>query len=194
MDNLIKILTFLNKIEKLKTIKRKVSVSDNSRKESPAEHTWRMAVMAIVLHKELKLKINLLKTLEIILVHDIVEAVADDVWILDSNDKNAHETKKQKELLAAEEIYSLLPHDTGEELKSLWLEFENSTSQEAKFAYAIDRIEVIIQRNDLGAKNWERNDIYPVLMYWADDSVGNFPELKPLWQLVQKELTKQRKS
>jgi putative hydrolases of HD superfamily len=76
MENLIYILKFLNKAEKLKTVKRAVNISDNSRKESPAEHTWRMALMAIILNRELKLEVDLLKSLEIILVHDIIEAIA----------------------------------------------------------------------------------------------------------------------
>lgn len=191
MENLKDILKFLNKIEKLKTVKRRVSISDNSRKESPAEHSWRMALMAMVLHRELKLDIDLLKSLEIILVHDIIEAVADDIWILDKNDKEALQRKEEKEMKAAEEIYSLLPNYIWQDLKSLWFEFENWSSKEALFAKAIDRIEVIIQRCDLHADNWERNDIYDVLLHRADSAVEYFPELRNIRELVQKELTEQ---
>lgn len=188
MQDFHQILQFLHKIEKLKTIKRQVSISDNSRKESPAEHTWRVAIMAMVLHRDLHLKVDLLKTLEIILVHDIVEAVADDTWILDNNDVNSHTIKKQKELQAAKEIYSSLPDDIGEELESLWVEFETGNSEEAKFARALDKIEVIIQRIDLGELNWERNDIYPILAHWADGPIEEFTALKKLWEEVQIEL------
>lgn len=194
MENIRKILKFLNKVEKLKTIKRKVSISDNSRKESPAEHTWRVALMAMVLHKELKLEIDLLKSLELILVHDIVEAVADDIWILDKSDLNLLDEKNKKEFEASKEIYSLLPDNLWDELQSLWLEFENWSSKEALFAKALDKIEVIIQRCDLTSKNWERNDIYDILLHWADSSVDKFPELNGIWQLVQEELTNQVKS
>jgi putative hydrolase of HD superfamily len=192
MDNLSKILVFLNKAEKLKTIRRQVSISDNSRKESPAEHSWRVALMGMILHRELNLKIDLLKALEIILVHDIVEAVAGDVWILDKNDKDAHSNQQKKELQAAEELYATLPNETGAVLQKLWLEYENQTSEEAKFAKALDKMEVIIQRCDLGTKNWERNDIYPILLHWADDPVHNFPELKVFWEKVQAELSDQQ--
>ena len=188
MDNLEKILLFLHKVEKLKTVQRKVAISDNSRKESPAEHTWRTALMAMVLHRELGLEIDLLKSLEIVLVHDIVEAIADDVWILDKNDTKSHKAQEQKEHQAANEIYGILPDTIGTELKDLWLEYENQNSEEAKFAKALDKIEVIIQRTDLGAKNWERNDIYGVLLHWADEPVSDFPQLKDFWMLVQRDL------
>ncbi len=192
MDDLKQILIFLNRVEKLKTVQRKVSISNNSRKESPAEHSWRVALMAMILHRELKLKVDLLKTLEVVLVHDIVEAIAGDVWILNKNDVNAHNIQQKKELEAAESLYNILPDASGSSLKSLWLEYEYQTSAEAKFAKALDKIEVIIQRCDLGAKNWESRDIYPILLHWADESVNNFPELKDLWKIVQEELESQQ--
>jgi len=191
MENLDKILQFLHKIEKLKTIQRKISISDNSRKESPAEHTWRVGIMAMVLHRELKLDIDLLKALEIILVHDIVECVADDVWIIDQDDKAAHKIQKDKEMEAAHEIYGILPNEIGDELKSLWVEYENQISKEAKFAKALDKIEVIIQRTDLRSENWERKDILPILNTWTIESVANFPEVKEFWEKVKKELNEQ---
>ncbi|MCT4617657.1 MAG: HD domain-containing protein [Candidatus Gracilibacteria bacterium] len=191
MGNLREILLFLNKAEKLKTIKRQVAVSDNSRKESPAEHSWRMALMAMILHRELELDLDLLKAMKIIIVHDIIEAIADDVWILDKNDEKAKQNKQEKEYKAADEIFGMLPNGLGDEFKTFWYEFEDSASKEARFAKAIDKIEVIIQRNDLYVDNWERNDIFDVLLHRADDSVENFPDLKKLWNLVQEELVNQ---
>jgi putative hydrolases of HD superfamily len=191
MENLIYILKFLNKAEKLKTVKRAVNISDNSRKESPAEHTWRMALMAIILNRELKLEVDLLKSLEIILVHDIIEAIAWDIFVVDKNDKKVIELKEKRELEAAKEIYSLLPESIWTDLKNLWFEFENGNSKEALFAQALDKIEVIIQRCDMWVKNWERDDIFELLLHRSDASVKKFPELKDLWRLVQEELIKQ---
>jgi putative hydrolase of HD superfamily len=193
MENLKMILEFLRVAEKLKTVRRKIAISDNSRQESPAEHTWRVALMAMVLHRELRLKLDLLKTLEIILVHDLVEAIADDVWILDKNDVEAVSEKERREQLAAEKIYGMLPVTTGSELRVLWDEYESSGSEEAKFAKALDKIEVIIQRNDLGVEHWERSDIYEVLLHWADEPVADFPPVGELWKLVQEELIRQGK-
>jgi 5'-deoxynucleotidase YfbR-like HD superfamily hydrolase len=85
----------------------------------------------------------------------------------------------------------MLPNGLWDEFKTFWYEFEDSASKEARFAKAIDKIEVIIQRNDLYVDNWERNDIFDVLLHRADDSVENFPDLKKLWNLVQEELVNQ---
>ena len=193
MDNFAQILAFLNKIEKLKTVQRQISVSDNSRKESAAEHTWRMAVMAMLLHRELKLQVDLLKTLEIVLVHDIIEAVAGDVWIIDANDTKAQIEKEEREIRAAEEIFALLPKLMGEELKNLWHEYESKNSPEAKFAQALNKLEVMVQRTDLGIENWEERDfnIYQVLLHWADKSTDQFPELKTFWNVIQEKLNDQ---
>lgn len=147
--------------------------------------------MAVILHKELKLDIDLLKSLEIILVHDVIEAIAWDVFVVDKNDKKLIEEKERKEREAAEEIYSLLPEYIWVDLKNLWFEFEDWSSKEALFAKALDKIEVIIQRCDMWVKNWERNDIFELLLHRADNSVEKFPQLKDLWSLVQEELKRQ---
>lgn len=191
MINLIKILNFLHEAEKLKTIKRKVSISDNSRKESPAEHTWRMCLMIILLVKELKLEVDIEKTLKIAILHDLVEVYAWDEWIINKNDIDKINTIKQKETESAEKIFSLLPNNISDEFKKCWLEYEEWNTKESKFVKAIDKIEVIIQRIDLWVKNFERHDIYDVLLSWADKPVNNFPELDNFWELVKKELKNQ---
>lgn len=150
--------------------------------------------MVLVFVRELDLDLDVLKALEIILVHDLVEAVAGDVWIMDQHDGDAHQKQHAKELRAAKELYALLPRNTGNELEALWMEYEEQSSIEAKFARALDKIEVIIQRNNLGMKQWERQDIYPVLLHWADEAVVNFPALLPFWKSVQDELTRQQNS
>jgi len=193
MQNLTKILEFINKIEKLKTVKRKVSISDNSRKESPAEHSWRLAIMVMIINDELKLEIDILKAIKMALVHDIVEIVAGDVFIIDENDKESNNVQRQKESLAAREIYSLLPVGMCDDVEKLWTEYEYGNSKEAFFVKALDKIEVIIQRNNLGVKNWERTDIHEKLLHWADKYVEKCPELKDFWRLVQNELVKQLK-
>jgi len=195
MTDLKKILNFLNRIEKLKTIQRAISISDNSRKESPAEHTWRVAIMWMILQRHLRLKINLLKAIEIILVHDIIEAIAWDVWITDKNDKKAHQKKEEKELKASKKLYWLLPKEIGSELEDLWLEYENWSSKEARFAKALDKLEVLIQRMDIWSKNREKRefDIYKILMQWADKPVEEVPELKDFLKLVKNEITKDYK-
>lgn len=191
MDDLIKILQFLNKVEKLKTVKRAICISDNSRKESPAEHTWRMALMALVLHKHLKLDLDILKSIEMIIIHDIVEAITDDIWILDQNDVNAKQLKKQREINAAEELFSMLPDELWDYYKQLWFEYEEWNSIETKFSKALDKLEVMIQRIDLGVWNWERTDFYEILVSRADNQIKDFPQLSEFCDLVKNEITTQ---
>ncbi len=174
-DRLQKILTFVHAMEKLKTIQRQVSISDNSRKESPAEHTWRTALLAMVLCREFELAVDLTRVLEIILVHDIVEIIADDHWNI-HDDGNVHAIKNKQEKDAADDLYGILPERSQEELKEMWVEYRDRKTDEARFAYALDKIEVMIQRIDLGAQNWEKREwvedgICEKIHAWADDAV-----------------------
>ena len=206
MPTLQQILTFLNKIEKLKTVKRAIQVSDNSRKESPAEHTWRVAVMAMIFQRKFNLKLDLLKTLEIILLHDVIEAEALDVWI-EKGDTKGNQTKQEKEMIASKNIFWMLKneklemrneeYDMWDEMRNLRLEYEESKTKEAIFAKALDKIEVIVQRIDLWYENrenyWDRDKekIYEILMSWADGAVEKVPELKDFLNLVKNEIAKQ---
>ena len=100
-------IEFILEIDKLKSVYRQSLISDGSREENDAEHSWHLAVMAIVLHEYAKdNNIDLLKVLKMVLVHDIVEIDAGDTFIYD---KSGNETKAQRETLAAERIFGLLP-------------------------------------------------------------------------------------
>lgn len=190
MNKLKFLLRFFEKIEKLKTIKRALRVSDQSHQESPAEHSWRMAIMALLLAENLKIKIDIIKVLKMILIHDLGEITAGDVWFTKKNRK-AEKTKFQQELQGAKKIFALLPSKQAKSWQKLWLEFANRQSVEAKFAYAIDKIEVIIQRGDLHYANWEKKDILAVILHWADEAVFDYPQFKHLWQMVQTRIKKQ---
>src|SRR6266404_5368867 len=126
------IIKFLHEAEKLKSVLRHSWLS-SGRRESTAEHSWRMALMAMLLHPYLKYKPNLFKTLKMVLVHDLVEVYAGDIAIW-KKDKSAKLTllKEQKELRAINKLASMLPGKQGGEIKALWMEFEGRKSKEAK--------------------------------------------------------------
>lgn len=193
MNKFKPLLHFFEKIEKLKTVKRALRVSDQSHQESPAEHSWRMAIMALLLSEDLKIKIDIIKVIKMILIHDLGEIAVGDVWLVKKN-KKAEKTKFQQELQGVKKIFALLPKDQAKSLQKLWLEFANRQSAEAKFAYALDKIEVIIQRGDLHYANWERKDILPIILHWADEAVIDYPQFKILWQMVQSRIKKQAQS
>jgi len=147
-------IEFILEIDKLKSVYRQSLISDGSREENDAEHSWHLAVMAIVLHEYANdNNIDLLKVLKMVLVHDIVEIDAGDTFIYD---KSGNETKAQRETLAAERIFGLLPPEQYHEFKELWEEFEARETPEAKFAAVLDRLEPLLLNLKTGGHTWKK--------------------------------------
>ena len=150
-DDIAQILAVLRLAERLKSELRHSWLS-SGRRESVAEHTWQMALMAVLMHRHLEHPVDLERTLAMITVHDLVEAIAGDVPFFETGERKA--MKRQRELAAIEEIRTSLPADTGELVAGLWHEFEDRTTPEAKFAVAIDNLEVQIQHNQADLSTW----------------------------------------
>lgn len=141
--------------ENLKTELRHSWLS-NGRRESVAEHTWRMSLMAILLQPYLNKKVDMEKLLKIIIIHDLVEAEAKDIPVFEIMDNE--EAKKQKqmnELKAITNIKNTLPEEVGGSLYNLWMEFEAKQTYEAKVANALDKLEVQIQHNEADISTWK---------------------------------------
>ncbi len=147
------ILSFIGLAERLKSELRHSWLSDG-RKESVAEHCWQMALMAILLHRHLQYPVDLEKTLKMVIIHDLVEALTGDIPFFEKSKRN--EIKAAKESEAIDKIRSMLDGDTGSEIYNLWWEFENGVSKEAKFAKALDNLEVQIQHNLADFSTWEK--------------------------------------
>ncbi|MEH2506402.1 putative hydrolase of HD superfamily [Bradyrhizobium sp. AZCC 1578] len=146
------ILQFLALSERLKRELRHSWLSDG-RRESVAEHTWQMALIALLAYRHLEQQVEIGRVLKMILVHDLVEAIAGDVPYFEEGTRK--ELKVQRELAAIEEIRTKVPGETGQELFDLWHEFEARTTLEAKFSAALDHLEVQIQHNLADIKTWE---------------------------------------
>ncbi len=154
MDNKNRaLLDFFHESEGLKTLLRHSWLSNN-RQESVAEHSWRMALMAIVFEKEISMKVDMLKVLKMIIIHDLAEIRAGDHHAFKGELKNKFENEKN----ALEKILKNLPAETREEIKDLWLEFEDLKTDEAKFARAMDKLEVLIQHNEAELKTWDEKE------------------------------------
>ncbi|MBT0587067.1 HD domain-containing protein [Alteromonas oceanisediminis] len=152
-ENLNVIHEFIKVSERLKTEMRHSWLSDG-RQESVAEHTWRMSLMAILLHGKLSQDTDLFKTLKMIIVHDLVEIYAGDVSATDLVDNASLKRQKaQDEAAAIEKIASQLG-SVGQEIKNLWVEFEKRETPEALFAVALDKLEVQIQHNQADLATW----------------------------------------
>ncbi|HUH74475.1 MAG TPA: HD domain-containing protein [Chitinophagales bacterium] len=150
-ENLLKQINFIKEIDKLKYIQRKTKLFNSERHENDAEHSWHLAMMAIILAEHSDQPIDVLKVVKMVLIHDIVEIDAGDVFIYDTV-KNHNNT--EEELIAAKRIFGLLPTEQAEELIAIWEEFEEGRTEEAKFAKAMDRFEPLLQNTSNNGGTW----------------------------------------
>lgn len=155
-DRLNQQITFIKEIDKLKYIQRKTRLFGSDRHENDAEHSWHLAMMALILMEHANTNINLLKVLKMLLIHDIVEIDAGDTFLFDTQ-KNHVNT--DEELLAANRIFGLLPTDQKEELMTIWQEFEAGESADAKFAKAMDRFEPVLQNHSNDGGTWKEFNV-----------------------------------
>ncbi len=158
-----KILEMLHIAEKLKQELRHSWLS-NGRQESSAEHSWRLALMVLLIAPETNLELDMLKALKMAVIHDLVEAEAYDIPAFEHH---RTEEKKAAEQSAADHYKEILSSPAGDEIYDLWIEYEEQTSTEAKFIKSLDKLEVRLQHNEAGVKTW--NDIeYPRSLFAAD--------------------------
>lgn len=156
-DRLAKQLELIIELDQLKAVLRRTRVkAAGKRLENTAEHSWHVALMAILLQEHANEPVELNKVLKMLLLHDIVEIDAGDTFVYDTA---ASTEQSEKELQAADRLFGMLPEDQGEELKSIWLEFEQAQSAEARFAKAIDRIIPILMNHNNQGQSWVEHDI-----------------------------------
>jgi putative hydrolase of HD superfamily len=150
-------IEFIIEIDKLKSIFRRTKILDNSRYENDAEHSWHFAMMALILKEHANdPDIDILKVMKIGLIHDIVEIDAGDTFIYDDSLKEA---KCKNEKAAAERIFGLLPPEQRDEMISLWEEYENQGTSEAKFAMALDRLGPVVQNCRSRGHSWKEHNV-----------------------------------
>jgi putative hydrolases of HD superfamily len=156
MERLDQQLSFLIELDKLKTILRQSLLTDSSRCENSAEHSWHLAVMASVLAEYASEPVDVCKVIRMLLVHDIIEIDAGDTFAFDVA---ANQTKADRELLAATRIFGLLPSEQGSDLRNLWGEFESVATAEAQFANAIDRLQPFLQNSCTEGGTWRIHSV-----------------------------------
>ncbi|WP_268846971.1 HD domain-containing protein [Flavobacterium aestivum] len=156
IDNLLKQVNFIKEIDKIKYIQRKTKLFNSDRNENDAEHSWHLAMMAIVLAEHSNEKIDLLKVIKMVLIHDIVEIDAGDTFIYDTVKNH---TNTDEESLAANRIFGILPQKQAEELIEIWKEFEKGETNEAKFAKSMDRFEPLLQNTSNNGGTWREFNV-----------------------------------
>ncbi|MFZ5827574.1 MAG: HD domain-containing protein [Bacillota bacterium] len=156
MERLIQQLAFIVEIDKLKSIVRQSYLMNGSRKENDAEHTWHLAMMALLLAEHANERVDVNRVIQMLLVHDLVEIDAGDTFAYDDR---GHDDKEERERRAADRIFSLLPHDQATALRALWDEFEERATPEARFAAAVDRFHPMLHNYHNQGKSWQEHGI-----------------------------------
>ncbi len=135
-NDLMQILGFIDEIEKLKIVYRQNMTVDGARQENSAEHSWHLAIMALLLTDFASAKtIDLLKVVKMLLIHDLVEIDTGDTFLYDVKQ---NESKNERELETAKRLFGMLPNDLGSDLFALWSEFEDRKTPEAIYAASLD--------------------------------------------------------
>jgi putative hydrolase of HD superfamily len=156
-ERLKKQIEFIIEIDKLKSIVRQTLLTDSSRQENSAEHSWHLALMAFVLHEHANGEdIDIFRVIKMALIHDLVEIDAGDAYCYDAS---ANEGKEEREREAADRIFGLLPPDQSEELHELWNELEARETPEARFAAALDRLQPLLNNYTTNGKMWLKHKI-----------------------------------
>lgn len=155
-ENLVKQIRFIKEIDKVKYIQRKTKLFSSDQNENDAEHSWHLAMMALVLAEHSNKSVDLLKVIKMVLIHDIVEIDAGDTFIYDTQKDHSN---TEEELLAAKRIFGLLPSEQAEELIAIWEEFEAGETDEAKFARSMDRLEPLLQNTSNNGGTWKEFDV-----------------------------------
>jgi putative hydrolases of HD superfamily len=149
-------IRFILEIDKLKTIIRRTYLLNEDRAENTAEHSWHLAMMAILLAEHANEPVDVARVIKMVLVHDIVEIDAGDTYFYDTA---AALDKAAREHAAAERIFGILPRDQGKELRQLWEEFETGTTADAKFAVALDRFMPQLHNYHTQGRSWAEHGI-----------------------------------
>ncbi len=181
-------MRFIVEIDKLKKITRQNFLIDGSRNENDVEHSWHLAMMALLLEEYANEPVDILKVVKMVLIHDIVEIDAGDTFAYDYEGAKDKEEREQK---AADRLFGILPEDMEKEYRSLWDEFEEAQTNEAKFARALDRFQPMMNNYEGGGGSWKVHNITKdmVLKRNAEIEKGS----KILWKYAQYMMEKAEK-
>lgn len=149
-------LAFILEADKEKNILRQTHLTGHGRRENDAEHAWHMAMMIYLLREYSNEEFDVAKAMAMALIHDIVEIDAGDTYAYDDK---ALKSQKEREELAAERIFGLLPDDQRDELRALFDEFEVGKSEEARFAKAMDNFQPLLLNNSNDGRDWREHKI-----------------------------------
>lgn len=144
-------IAFCREIDKEKFVGRQTWLTGAVRKENDAEHAWHMAVMTVLLSEYANEEIDVLRTMTMLLIHDLVEIYAGDTYPYDEEGKK---TQKSRELAAADRLFQMLPEDQGKKFREIWEEFEAENTPESRFARTMDNLQPMMLNAATDGKSW----------------------------------------
>ena len=180
-ERLKKQIEFSLEIDKEKNVFRQTSLSGHGRKENDAEHAWHMAIMAYILREYANEEVDITKVMLMCLIHDIVEIDAGDTYAYDAE---GLKTQKAREDAAKQRIFSMLPDDQKTEFISLFDEFEQAESAEARFAHSMDNLQPLMLNNSNGGSDWIEHGVTADKVYGRQQ--GTRPGSEILYELTDK--------
>ncbi|MDQ6774282.1 MAG: HD domain-containing protein [Candidatus Dormibacteraeota bacterium] len=169
-DRLQQQLSFLAAADGLKTVERRSRLADDSRLENSAEHSWHVALYALVLAEYALERVDAGRVVKMLLVHDLVEVEAGDTYVYDPA---GLATKLEREQAAATRIFGLLPEAQGADLRSLWEEFEARATPDARFANAMDRLSPVLLNRTNQGRSWRSHGVVAEQVRAVNSVVGD---------------------
>ena len=164
---------FIREIDREKFIGRQTYLSDGRRKENDAEHAWHMAIMTMLLSEYANEPIDVLHTIGMLLIHDLVEIDAGDTYAYDEEGQKPQADREKK---AADRIYGLLPEEQGKMLYDLWLEFEAQKTPEAKFARVMDNLQPMMLNAATDGKAWVEHGVHLAQIMKRNEHTAEYSE------------------
>lgn len=155
-ERLKKQMEFALEMDKEKGIGRQTYILNALRKENDAEHGWHLAIMTMLLSEYANEKIDIGRTIEMVVIHDVVEIDAGDTYAYDDA---GNSTKAEREKKAADRIFGMLSPEQGQYFMDLWLEFEEASTPEAKFATAIDSVQPLMLNDASNGLAWREHEV-----------------------------------
>ncbi|MCR4627545.1 MAG: HD domain-containing protein [Treponema sp.] len=150
-EDLDRLLKFTVEADKMTHIERRTLLTDGSRRENDAEHSWHISLMCMIFSEFAKEKPDVMKAANLCIAHDLIEIYAGDTFAFD---KEANKTKALREQQAADKLFSILPEKQAKTLRALWEEFDAMETVEAKFANCMDRIQPFLHNTLTGGHTW----------------------------------------
>ena len=150
-------IEFILEADRLKHVRRQTVLLDRSRRENSAEHSWHIALMVMIMAEYAgESDVDFWRVMKMLLIHDLVEIDAGDTYCYD---EHGRQDQSQREEIAAERIFGLLPADQSAEVRALWDEFEKRETPESRFANALDRVQPLLNNYFTNGQTWQENRI-----------------------------------